>query len=999
MAYSTTKILVDTTADDEAYTEGKVKTLTFQYEKSEVNGWIQNQLPRYSTVSSLSVEAQFKNVKNSVTAAKSATASISVNNSSVWSQTIDANDTWYTGSGSRALSNSVVSSPVVFKIDGPEYTNILGQTYHNALRIRQKKIIASYECPYFSVSVTGGTGGSVSGGGAKDITARDTNYTVSINATPSTNYHFVKWTFSGGASGTSSNASHSITYQDSTIGAHSKAITATATFAKNPRVYVKAVDMDTGSLLTGFLTGSDTATDKWYTIGATASRTASTTVANGDRSAVYEFAGWKIYKGNTSSGTATATSSNATYSSTFNSSDYSSGVCNSNGETTWVAQYRRLYFLEVTKSPVGLTYVVKNKTGTTLSSSDNGMDASRARYAIPSDGCTITMTVTNPRYGIKSSGTGVASNTYGTSTLNGTVLTVTPVAAQSTAIVNLVSEQLYWQLTISGNTGYSLNYDGVQQTNSYIAATGQTHVATIQYGQSGPLTDGTYLIPVDYSLSMLANDNTGYDATIMLDDNVVANRYLGVANNETQYTLGANTADHAITITTAPAYQNFWFEMVLEDTSYNVVGDQWATDYGALLFAGDAIVRTLRDGTQQVSVLRHGTMIVTYVPHAGYALYNTLYQAYGGNLWQNFGGANPCVINNVLNHFTIKTVIQYDQNAVYTVQVAPPRFGELYVLYLPDDLSQIQELSIDASRSSCTQFTPYKVMAAQLYIQALCTGAGVPYAFGCTVQRGSDTQCYRIGVASVHFAGADYKWIDAMPLSLPVDEDAVVTVYALYRKNSVDIPVDNGNVLSHVQPNDVYVDLGATVKQVREIYVDDGTGVPCCVWENADDNPCGLVEHPTCLSATDSSSPAGEKAANLFDGHYVSGDHTKWYAPMPADGTPLHVICDLGFARAINVYTLRTANDTRTNPERNPKSWRLSGSNNRSHWTVLHEVADDETLPAVNYGGRSFFVTNALAFRYYKLEILRTGGNEFQLAGWLLGRDLEPLPANGLRQS
>ena len=967
-------------------------SIDYTFTQSSLNTSFQSKVPLNSSSVSLVAKGEYSHTSpGGLADEKHATASIIVKGTTVNSWD-DIDETWRPHSSTitsyYTQNNRTISGDVKFKCEAAKYN--VGYRYTG--QIRNMYVLISYECPYFTVTTTAPNGGgTVSGGGETVIEQTNKDYTRTITAAPSTNYHFVKWTFSGGASGTSTNASHSITYKDSTIGAHSKAITATATFAKNPRVYVKAIDADTGAAITGFLTGSDTATDKWYTIGATASRTARTTVANGDRSAVYEFAGWKIYKGNTSSGTATATSSSAQYSSTFNSSDYSSGVCDSNGETTWVAQYRRLYFLEVTKSPSNLSYVVKNKTGTTLSSSGDGMDTSRARYAIPSDGCTITMTVTNPRFGIKSSDTGMVSNTYGTSTLNGAVLNITPAAAQSTAIVNLVSEQLYWQLTISGNTGYTLSYDGVQQTNSYIAATGKTHVATIQYGQSGPLIDGTYLIPVDYSLSMLANENTGYDATIKLDGNTVAYGSSG----HRQYTLSANTADHTIAITTSAAYYDIYTSVAFGNDVYDttITGNiTSSTEYGQITLQGN--LDTLR------GVMRHETVFAIFNATPGYMIETLQYKGRSGSLWYNAGAVTQCVVENITSAMDIRANVQINTEETYTVNIVPPRFGRCS-FYLLSENSHVNTVAEAVSgQTDCVQLSPLMAGSYQGQLQALYSDEGVPYAFGCDIQRATGSKRYLIDVLNVSGAGGGLRWANSVKVQLPRYEDATVTFYALYRKNHIDIPVVSNDVLRHVQSREIYVDDQGALRAVREVYVDLGAGTPCCVWERADDNPCGLVTYPTLLYATDGAMFEDETAASLFDGGYhTREDMTKWYSRMPSDGTPLIAVCDLGFTRTINAYTLVTANDAASVPSYNPKSWRLYGSNDCSNWAVLHNVQDDNTLQAANYTPYTFYFVNARAYRYYKFEVISTGSNWFQLAELLLGKDLEPLPVNGLRQS
>lgn len=993
MAYSTTKILVNTTADNEVYTEGKVKTLTFQYTEQEVNGWIQNQLPRNSVVSSLSVEAQFKNVKNSVTAAKSATASISVNNSSVWSQTIDADDTWYTGSGSRALSNSVVSSPVVFKIDGPEYTNLLGQTYHNALRIRQKKIIASYECPYFSVTVAGGgAGGTVSGGGSRDIKERNTDYSVSIKATPATNYHFVRWDFSGGASGNSTSSSYTFTYRDTSIGAHSKTITATAIFAPNLKVTVARYAKigtntdDSANIPVAFLntTNDNDYAPQYYAPGNTVSRTAKTSLETDGRGRVYRFTGWEIYKGTTRSGTPAATSTNAKYSYTFNNTN----ISDANGNSLWVACYERLYFLEVTKPDSILTYTVKNLSNQTISSSGNGVSSLAARYAIPSNGCKITLTINNPRYIVDTAHTGISNSTYGTTSLSGTTLTVTPKAAESTAFVNLAYLQAYWQLTVSGNTGYAMNYTGMEQLASYNPSDQKVYVLTVDYDNTSfKYGNGSWMIPVDSTVHIRANTDTGYDATVEVDGTSLTGRSYSVQ--------GAN--DHTVNVTqlTEKVY-TIATSMVMDGDTVS------GQTYGTFTRQSDGSIANLSFAR------RHDTVILQFTAGSGFIFSSMRAKPITGQYWTDYN--NPCRLENVVVHMQVEATIVVDVENTYLLRLLPPRYGAVELLYNPSSGSPMF-LNAAAGQGTPTEQPVVSGRNAEGYLKAFCTGNGLPYAFYSDIDRGSGKERYYIPVLSTVYSGGQTSWVDTRSFQLPVGITTDVTFGVLYRKNCIDIPLDETVSqgvtprLIHRQPRmiDTFGGTGTQHKSVRYVYVDKGNGMPECVWECADPNPCGRVANVTLVSATDASSPANEKAANLFDGKYVSGNHTKWYAGVPQNGTPLNVVCDIGMMRAINAYTFVTANDTASHADRNPRAWRLLGSNDQITWSILHDVDNDTTLQAANYTPYTFYFDNVMPFRFYKLEILRTGadaatpGTSFQLSELLLGEDLTPLPNNGLR--
>lgn len=137
---------------------------------------------------------------------------------------------------------------------------------------------------YYDVTVTAGTGGTVSGGG--ENIRHNTN--TKITATPSTGYHFVQW------SDGDKNASREITV--------TKNATYTATFAIN--TYEVTVETKEGG------TGTGTGT---YNHGATATLTATP-------EAGYEFVKWN--DGNTDNPrTITNITSNQSYTATFSRKD------------------------------------------------------------------------------------------------------------------------------------------------------------------------------------------------------------------------------------------------------------------------------------------------------------------------------------------------------------------------------------------------------------------------------------------------------------------------------------------------------------------------------------------------------------------------------------------------------------------------------------------------------------------------------------------------------
>lgn len=89
--------------------------------------------------------------------------------------------------------------------------------------IKQRRVALMYTPPTYTINVTAGTGGSVSGGGTFDVTIASQSKT--ITAIPSNGYRFVRW--SDGVT----TASRTISFSHNSISAHSTTVTYTAVFA------------------------------------------------------------------------------------------------------------------------------------------------------------------------------------------------------------------------------------------------------------------------------------------------------------------------------------------------------------------------------------------------------------------------------------------------------------------------------------------------------------------------------------------------------------------------------------------------------------------------------------------------------------------------------------------------------------------------------------------------------------------------------------------------
>lgn len=81
-------------------------------------------------------------------------------------------------------------------------------------------------------------------------------------------------------------------------------------------------------------------------------------------------------------------------------------------------------------------------------------------------------------------------------------------------------------------------------------------------------------------------------------------------------------------------------------------------------------------------------------------------------------------------------------------------------------------------------------------------------------------------------------------------------------------------------------------------------------------------------------------------------------------------------------YTLTSANDSTSYPERNPKSWELYGKNRGGEWVLLDSVVNDERLGTEDSGDFYYEVQdNTTYYKYYKVHFTSVhGGNQLQLA-------------------
>ena len=128
-----------------------------------------------------------------------------------------------------------------------------------------------------------------------------------------------------------------------------------------------------------------------------------------------------------------------------------------------------------------------------------------------------------------------------------------------------------------------------------------------------------------------------------------------------------------------------------------------------------------------------------------------------------------------------------------------------------------------------------------------------------------------------------------------------------------------------------------------------------------------------------SSGYTNETASNLFDGN----TSTKWCYDAPSTSSSAWVVFKANEACRLKGYTITTANDNASYRNRNPKDWKIYGSNDKSNWTLLVSVSNDSKLQDENSTPYKYTLATGIAtkYEYYKWEITANqGAGVFQVS-------------------
>lgn len=131
----------------------------------------------------------------------------------------------------------------------------------------------------------------------------------------------------------------------------------------------------------------------------------------------------------------------------------------------------------------------------------------------------------------------------------------------------------------------------------------------------------------------------------------------------------------------------------------------------------------------------------------------------------------------------------------------------------------------------------------------------------------------------------------------------------------------------------------------------------------------------------------GEDVTKVYD----KTASTKWLVGLNAlhGSLPIQLVYPLTTAQTLTKYSITSAND---NPDRDPTSWRIYGSNTASARTdptdSSWQMIDSESSVTFATRGlvKQYTVNNPGSYRYYRLEVRSLNGSTdlFQIADWTL---------------
>ena len=138
-----------------------------------------------------------------------------------------------------------------------------------------------------------------------------------------------------------------------------------------------------------------------------------------------------------------------------------------------------------------------------------------------------------------------------------------------------------------------------------------------------------------------------------------------------------------------------------------------------------------------------------------------------------------------------------------------------------------------------------------------------------------------------------------------------------------------------------------------------------------------LAQAPIKTTFVSGSGRGGQEGPAMICDDQLS---TKWGIDFPRL-MPYSIVLDAGQQTGVVEYGLVTGDDTNAYPERNPVTWKVSGSNDKQNWTTLDEQKGNRLLRDENEQEYRFRLAASGSYRYYRFEFLKmAGGTRLQLS-------------------
>lgn len=240
---------------------------------------------------------------------------------------------------------------------------------------------------------------------------------------------------------------------------------------------------------------------------------------------------------------------------------------------------------------------------------------------------------------------------------------------------------------------------------------------------------------------------------------------------------------------------------------------------------------------------------------------------------------------------------------------------------------------------------------------------------------GADGELYQPGTVFTMTQDVTFtaQWVDAVYVVFDTQGGSPVATQALVPGATATKPTDpekEGMVLTGWRLNGAFFDFGTPVTAdivLHAVWAESTTGY----------NPAGTVNTYEDFEALTGSSGynTAENYPSLVDGNI----QTKWCGPAPSGFIEFYceeLIVPTG-------YILTTANDTNSNPGRNPKNWTIQAKLNADDaWTTIASVENDTTLQGVSFVDFAFTIDGCTEwYRYFRFAYSAVrSGDTFQLS-------------------